>query len=103
MEHPETADDTSKIQETMKAILTSAISQLTKTPATRAEGETRILFPEGINFISLAVTLNPTKLDVHAELVVSSKPVGKPSITDGTEPLNQGAEPAAVNSTSPEA
>ena len=102
MEQSGITDDPSKIQETISGIITSTISQLTQAPGARVEGETRILVPDEINFISLTVTLNPSKLDAHAELIVSSKPIGKPSTTDRTEPLNQGTELADVNSTSHE-
>jgi hypothetical protein len=79
--------DLSKIEDTMVAILSNAVTNLTSKD-TRAAGETRLWFPEGINFISVSVTFTPTKADVHGELVVSSKPVGKAAMTDEVEPVN---------------
>jgi hypothetical protein len=84
VDHSNTADDVSKIKDTMVAILSNAITKLT-TKDTRAAAETRLWFPEGINFISISVALNPAK----GELVVSSKPIGKTAITDEVEPVNQ--------------
>jgi hypothetical protein len=55
-------------------ILKSSVSDL-KTSAMTSEGDK--FFPKGINFISIDIAFDPTKVNFRAELIISSEPVKK--------------------------
>ena len=65
-----------EIKDSVVQILNSSINGL---KTSKTSGEIDKFFPKGINFISIDVSFDPSKINFHAALVVSSEPV-KPAL-----------------------
>jgi hypothetical protein len=61
-----------EIKDAVIKILESSVKDL---KTSKTAGETDKFFPKGINFISIDVSFDPSKLTFHGALIVSSEPV----------------------------
>jgi hypothetical protein len=69
-----------QLKEAVSSIFKSALDDLSANGAKAATNgdKPRLFFPNGINYISIDVTFEPSKLDFKVDLVVSSLPPVKP-------------------------
>jgi hypothetical protein len=70
--------DVDRIQQAVTTILESAVTDLSKAVPKEQlarEGEKRLLFPDGINFIAVTLAFDPAKVNFSASLTISSQPV----------------------------
>lgn len=80
-------------------VLNHALNDLSNTSSQEVKSNGKgILFPNGINFISISIKIDPSNMPLSADLVISSEPVNSvarnPSVDvgDKAETISTGSE-----------